>query len=269
MFSHVVRKKVSIANSSKKDALKQIDEIDACLKHVCKPDSFCISTMNVMVSLSVNKVCLETVKILFDDSETKVIADDCFKTNVSLQKDHEFNNSVIVKYMTKNDSKTTKSKFRTIAIKLFVNGTLQISGCKSVEDALMNGQLMCRFLECISHTECGLYTVVDFTVHMINCNFCFGEGKFINLAKLYAQIKNRYQLFQRYDANNHAGLIVTLMSQVSSADSVTVMIFSNANIIITGFKFWQELVDAYRVILRIFDECNDIIIMQHPKNARG
>jgi TATA-box binding protein (TBP) (component of TFIID and TFIIIB) len=268
MFSAVVRKKVAASNRHKQDALRHIAEIDAALTRVCQPDSFCISTMNVMVSLSVKRVCLEKVKELFDDSSTKIIADACFKTNVSLQKDHEFNNSVIVKYRIKNDVKPGKNKTRTIAIKLFVNGTLQISGCKCVEDALMNGQLMCRFLESISQTDCGLYTVVDFTVHMVNCNFSFGDGKFVNLAKLHEQIRTRYQLFQRYDANNHAGLIVTLMSQVCPADSVTVMIFSNANIIITGFKFWQELVDAYGVILRIFDDCNNIIMMQ-DQNARG
>ena len=224
----------------------------------------CVSTMNIMVCLSVKKISLNRVKVLFDDEATKTIADRSFAADVQLQKDHEFNNSVIVKYKKEIgepcDTKELRRQFRTIAIKVFVNGTLQISGCRSIDDALMNGQLMCRFLEALGGEEIGTYTVTDFDVHMVNCNFSLGPRKCVVLTKLHQMIEQRYKLFQRYDASNHAGLIITMMSKKSPSDSVTVMVFANANIIITGFKTWSEMVDSYTTIMRIFDECSNVIM---------
>lgn len=261
MFTRAVQNKLYASNRDKSQALHSIQTIDMSLQN-CVPKGFCISTMNIMVRLSIQRVSLDRVRELFDDDGTKLIADECFKTNTLLQKDHEFNNSVIVKYVLGDTAVSeNRKKKRTIAIKLFVNGTLQISGCKKVEDALMNGQLMCRFLERIGGVECGTYTVVDFEVHMVNCNFSLGEkNKYINLAKLNVEIQKRCKLFQRYDASNHAGLIISVRSQTSQS-AITVMIFANANVIITGFKDWRELVYAYDTVLKLVDDCYNVVTM--------
>jgi TATA-box binding protein (TBP) (component of TFIID and TFIIIB) len=258
MFARTVTRKLAAAHRDRADALADIRRIDEALQHCARPSTFSISTMNIMVCLSISEVSLAKVKRLFEDEETKALADGCFRTSVTLQTDHEFNNCLIVKY---HDGETNGRKKRTIAIKLFVNGTLQVSGCRTVDEALMNGQLMCRFLEGISDAETGCYTVVDFDVHMINCNFGLGAGRCLNLPRLHAAIQRQYKLFQRYDSANHAGLIITLMSNVSPNSSVTLMVFANANIIITGFKYWSELVQSYRTIMRILDECHSQVIM--------
>jgi TATA-box binding protein (TBP) (component of TFIID and TFIIIB) len=167
-----------------------------------------------------------------------------------LQIDREFNNSIVVKY---------EFETVTMAIKLFVNGNLQISGCRCVEDTLLNNHMMCRFLERTSKVEPGTYTVVDFDIHVVNINFVLGVPTLINLAELHDHINQNYRLFQRYDLSNHVGLIITKMSCVSNASNITTMVFKNAQCIITGWKMREELVDAYNTILAIADEAYDQI----------
>lgn len=258
MFARKVRDKYREFVRLKNRCMKSIQTIDSSLSNCNAPDKFGVSTMNVMCCLSIERVNLVKVKALFDDVATKKMADEAFNTNVQLQKDHEFNNSIIVKY---------KYETVTIAIKLFVNGTLQISGCRCIEDALLNGQLMCRFLERMSGRETGTYTVVDFDVHMVNCNFVLGVTGTIDLGMLYNHINKNYRLFQRYDVSNHAGLIVTKMSPISSTSSITIMVFNNAQCIITGWKKWEELVDAYNTILFIVDEAFEKITSAKKNDA--
>lgn len=255
MFATRVKDKYRDFMRLKTRCMKSISTINKSLSNCRPPQKFGISTMNVMCVLSIERVNLGKIKSLFDDEDTKTMADEAFKTNVHLQKDHEFNNSIIVKY---------KYETVTIAIKLFVNGTLQISGCRCIEDALLNGQLMCRFLERMSNMETGMYTVVDFDVHMVNCNFILGVPGSINLSMLYNYINHNYRLFQRYDVTNHAGLIVTKMSPIASTSSITIMVFNNAQCIITGWKKWEELVDAYNTILFIVDEAFEKITPYDP-----
>lgn len=251
MFASKVESKYRHFVKMEKVCLTAIGDINQSLVKSKPPSKFGISTMNVMCSLSIKRVDLGKIKQLFDDDNTKTMADESFNTNVQLQKDHEFNNSIIVKY---------KYETVTIAIKLFVNGTLQISGCRCIDDALLNGQLMCRFLEQMANEDTGVYTVVDFDVHMVNCNFVLGvPGGMIDLGKLYDFINQNYRLFQRYDVSNHAGLIITKMSKVSTSSSITIMVFSNAQCIVTGWKQWEELADAYNTILRLVEEAFDLI----------
>jgi TATA-box binding protein (TBP) (component of TFIID and TFIIIB) len=258
MFAPKVQDKFRKSCRRKAQAMTAIAEINKNLVNCLPPTKFGISTMNIMCCLSVKRVNLAVIKELFNDPDTKVVADESFNnTCVQLQSDHEFNNSVIVKYRYQDAV--------TIAIKLFVNGTLQISGCRCVEDALLNGQLMCRFLERMSDVETGTYTVVDFEVHMSNSNFELGiPGCLIDLAKLHDYINSNYRLFQRYDISNHAGLIITKMSTVASSSSITIMVFNNAQTIITGWKDWAELVDAYGTILSIVDESYEQVVRVSP-----
>jgi TATA-box binding protein (TBP) (component of TFIID and TFIIIB) len=251
MFSNKVQEKYRNFLSLRINALNSIRRIDRELRKCKPPKEVDISTMNIMCSLSLKRINLSKIKDLLSDPQTKNMADESFNTNVTLQIDREFNNSIIVKY---------EFETVTMAIKLFVNGNLQISGCRCVEDALLNSQLMCRFLERMSKVEPGTYTVVDFDIHMVNNNFVLGVPTFINLAKLHDHINQNYRLFQRYDLSNHAGLIITKMSCVSNASSITIMVFSNAQCIITGWKMWEELVDAYNTILMIVDEAYDKIV---------
>jgi TATA-box binding protein (TBP) (component of TFIID and TFIIIB) len=263
MFPRQVQNKVAAADRRKSAALSQIRDLSTAL--TCDPSDFRVSTMNIMVRLSICRVSLDRIRAMFDKQvgNLKHIADACFRNDVKLQTDHEFNNCLIVKYRVDDGQK----KKRTIAIKLFVNGTLQVSGCRHVQDALMNGQSMCRFLENVCDVACGTYTVVDFDVHMVNCNFTIGAAARnalgINLSKLYSEVQQRCNLFQRYDASNHAGLIISICPQKSQTP-VTVMVFANGNVIITGFKDWPELVEAFTKIVRLVDDSFENIVYPLP-----
>lgn len=269
MYSSTVQKKLRAWRRDRSAADASIAQFNRTMVACPDPSRVGVSTMNIMVELSVSKVSLAAMKQRFDEDVIRRVAHERFvpdvpydedlhrsKPVVVLQKDREFNNSVIVKYKREKES--------TIAIKLFVNGKLQISGCRRIDDALANGQRMCRFLEALDGAEPGTYTVVDFDVHMINCNFRLGGDVGINLARTHDVISDKYRLYQRYDPNTHPGLIVTIMSSKKATDSITAMIFANANIILTGFKYFSEMVDSYQTIMRIFDECGDQILLRLP-----
>ena len=258
MFSRCVRQKLHEAKRSFVAAMEEVDDINQKIVQCPRPEAITISTMNIEVCLNVTKVSLTNIKALMEQEANMAHARTCFSEDVILQKDREFNNSLIIKFRDSAD--------RTIAIKLFVNGRLQVSGCKLIEDALMHGQKMCRFLEILSNTDTGSYTVIDFDVHMINCNFCLGSGTFVNLARMSAVAKS-CNYYERYDANNHAGLIISLSSPVSNCNCITVMVFSNANVIMTGFRYWKEMVDAYGKIVNLFDTHPCVLMLAAESGA--
>jgi len=163
-----------------------------------------------------------------------------------------FYNQVTLKVRTKKD--------KDINIKLFINGSIQMTGCKSIESSyealsklfeelriekgiidMKNGKIV--DVPFISKPEnLKLDKIEDFNIAMINSNFKIGFH--IDREKLY-DLMTSDGIDCTYDPLNHAGVIVRYMH---TEKPLSIFIFESGSIVITGVRNCQQIKEAYEYI---------------------
>lgn len=153
-----------------------------------------------------------------------------------------------------------KSKKETLNVKLFLNGSIQITGSKSVEDfintmlvifkelrkskAILDKKTMkindIKFGDKIENLK--ISNIKNFKIGMINSNFNLGFG--INQHKLYELLsKDKYTC--RYYPSGHSSVNIKheYMGEITS-----LLVFDKGSIIITGAKNCGHILNAYEFI---------------------
>lgn len=151
--------------------------------------------------------------------------------------------------------------FVKINIKLFTNGSIQMTGCKDmlrtfwVLDQLfeklkevkyvMNKEkthiVPCPFVG--DTTNLNIENIKDFKIDMINSNFVIGFE--INREKLYHKlIEDGHDC--SYDPTVHA--CVNIKYHVTRDKVTSIFVFDSGSIIITGVKTCQHIIDSYEFI---------------------
>jgi TATA-box binding protein (TBP) (component of TFIID and TFIIIB) len=134
-----------------------------------------------------------------------------------------------------------------ISVKIFVNGKLQITGCKTIETAhavpqIMHDTLLSYYPQCIENKE--TYNVSDVKIGMINSNFKVGHK--LNLPevqqKLVQSIKNGLYQYSSYQPDKYCAI------NLKCHKGVSVFIFSSGSVNITGAKNAVDLKEAYEKI---------------------
>jgi len=158
---------------------------------------------------------------------------------------------------------------RKINTKLFTNGSVQMTGSKSISDNLI---ILNKLIECLKKTyivdgeekklveDSELLEISDFKISMINTNF--GIGKEINREELLKIIK-KYDLpyvKAKLKPDIHAAINIELLVQDYI---VTILVFKTGNIIITGGKNSTHINTAYEYIIKLIEENKSKIIKNY------
>lgn len=136
------------------------------------------------------------------------------------------------------------------SIKVFKNGSMHLTGCKSMAQFVLVSSAVCAMLECVSDQA---VRVTDFDVHMINVHFGVGKQLYLRgLRDLVCVEDKRYNAV--YDPDVYPGLNVKIPVD---GQYVTVLAFRSGKILVTGAKTAGQVQAAHAIITDIVDRLED------------
>ena len=255
------------------------------------PQGLCISTMCSTCKLN-TKVNIENIEnyLQLNQDDVLSIEKDNIKSLISKSKykkkkkecdnkkktSYFYNQITVDIRITHGDTKNLDKEPR-INIKLFKNGTIQMSGCKTLHDTnIILNKLIFRLKEIKATMENGKIieksfiedyesiTIKDFNIYMINTNYrmnlLIDRPKLYNLL-LLKKIKTIYEPCIR------ACVIIkyTPLENNLEEKEVSIFIFQEGNIIITGARSINNILSAYNYTNNILLTHKDDIIKKDEK----
>lgn len=229
------------------------------------PSVLHIATLTLTVTIrmgikdlyGINTEDLQTFKKNFEESQYEKVQ----LTGCDDLKETRFHNCRILKFQ-KNGRKN---------VMIFCNGSLQITGCKTVAEAKHISGLVCKSLLQIGQiTELPAVETSMIKANLINSNFRLGQA--INLDSLQASlVKNKEQISMvSTDRQTHSA--VNIAATMKNGVVVKIFVFCRGNVVITGVKNPAHLMEAYDAICSFVDNhfidiagSNDIFLPKVPK----
>ena len=209
------------------------------------------------------------------DAVSKGICTDDILHQSGKEKKKFFNQSSLVFRLQLNDAPT----FKEVNIKIFKNGGFQMTGISSEE---MAQAALTRFIELNKGAERGIWatdpTIAKFDVCMMNSDY--KVNKVIRRDRLYRILVEEYGLWCSYEPTIYQGVntkyfwnktrpaaappgICVCPEQcegggdgysVGNCKKITISPFRTGNIIITGAKKTEQLMDAYQFMNGILNK---------------
>lgn len=160
--------------------------------------------------------------------------------------------------------KTVKSSFhnqisigvmlnKIISVKLFINGSIQITGCKKLDDAVMALKILFDELD-MDGLE--LSNLDNFRIVMINSNFNIGFK--IDRDKLFNLIKE--DVTCSYDKSIHACVDIKFLN---GDKIISIFVFESGSIVITGANTLSHIINSYNFICKILLENYKTIVKRN------
>ena len=146
-----------------------------------------------------------------------------------------------------------------INIKLFKNGSLQLSGCKNLTDVHIALQKLIkrlseRYDDIVFVEDVTKFKLTKFKIDFINSNF--GVNYLINKISLY-QLLTEQNILCRLSAIHSC---VNIKYKIDNDKYISIFVFQTGNIIITGAKTVENIRDAYIFIVQILNKYKTKII---------
>ena len=221
------------------------------IKHISK--HLPVSYDNVL-SINFNNEC-KTIDDKYKKKEKKK------KTKKIVKKVNNFFNQITLLMAVDENKK--------INTKLFTNGSVQMTGSKSILD---NFTILNKLIECLKTTYIvdgeeiklvenpELLEISDFKISMINTNF--GVGNEINREELLKLIKQNElpNIKAKLKPDIHAAINIEILVQDYI---VTILVFKTGNIIITGGKNSVHINTAYEYITNLIENNKSRIIKNY------
>lgn len=191
-------------------------------------------------------------------------------------KNHFYNQITVVVRVTNGQVKDL-NEVPKINMKLFRNGSVQMSGCKSIKNInIALNKLINKLKEVKAKIEDGkivektfieepdIITVRDFKIDMINSNYQVSMQ--IDRDKLYNLLIKK-KIKSSYEPCIRACVIIKYIPLVENIEQkeVSVFVFQKGNIIITGARSQSHILSAYNYINEILLTHKDEIIKKDEK----
>lgn len=256
------------------------------------PDDLRISTMTITCNLN-TLIDIQNVGKYIDLSFGSIVCVK-YKTNNNKMDDNTVIRSLIKikKTRQKNKKKSKRQNFnnqatlvvdvknkRTVNVKIFKNGAIQMTGCKSIDDFNHALNIVCSELKkkkavyekqsksiipkyfVSNHESVEISKVTNFKIVMINSNF--NVGFLIDREKLHGLlIKSGVRSI--LEPNIHA--CVNIKFNYKNKDIISVFVFESGSIIITGAKTENHIIEAYKFITKILFENYDTIVKNNVES---
>jgi len=275
---------------SKWESIEYIDYLDVLNKEVnVLPHNISISTMctscklktklnivNIEKYLNLNTDDVLTVKINKERMRTLILnkikpkrlrKND--KKNNDISKNH-FYNQITVVMRVSNGYTTDLNKEPKINMKLFKNGSVQMSGCKSIKNInIALNKLIFKLKEIKAKIEDGkiieklfiedapnIY-ISDFKIDMINSNYQVNMQ--IDRNKLYNLLLKK-KIKSSFEPCIRACVIIKYTPENNNPENkeISIFIFQKGNIIITGARSKHHIISSYNYI--------DNILINHKED---
>ena len=232
------------------------------------PDDICISTMTVCCELDI-EFNVNSIAKYIDLNKNSIITNSYGRnddpvTNRSLfPKKKQKKKAIRVFYNQVSLAVMVESKKeKPINIKLFTNGSIQMTGCKSVDNVVDVVDKIFNELKVIKAVvDCNTMKIVDkpfindpskldlnfitnITIGMINSNFRYPNK--IDRLKLFNLLTSE-SIECKYDPSNHA--CVNIKHQCIDR-TISIFVFENGPIVITGAKNCEHILAGYNFINR-------------------
>lgn len=153
-----------------------------------------------------------------------------------------------------------------INIKLFKNGSIQMTGCKMISAAVYALEKLFNILKMPAHINdkiddnkryaepyifLNLVDIYAFKIAMINSDFDIGFN--INREKLFDKLtKDKYDC--TFDPSRHAGVNIHYKNSDKTLDASgkehvsTILVFDKGKIIITGARNYRQIMECFKFI---------------------
>ena len=155
-------------------------------------------------------------------------------------------------------------KYKRVNLKLFLNGKIQMTGCKSVEHAKAAIDKLAIELKKDKYSlneSTGEFVKKDIidnqnfnmtepTIELINS--VFHTGLNINRDCLHTTLVNKYNIFATFQPCIYVGINSKFISSTNT--KVTILIFQTGKIIITGAKTLQDIDESFTFINKVLNE---------------
>lgn len=152
------------------------------------------------------------------------------------------------------------SEMKKVNVKLFCNGSVQMTGCKTVADCNIAIRKLIAMLREMGKAEklvsnedtLGMH---NFKIDMINSNFKINYK--INRRQLHTIIGKQPGIYSRYEPNIHACVNIKYYGEGDNRKGISIFAFESGNIIITGAKNKHHIMTAHKFIVDFLDN-NDV-----------
>lgn len=162
--------------------------------------------------------------------------------------------------------KSTIDDATKVAVKCFKNGSLHITGVRTIKRALTIAQAFCIFYGLISTSK---YNITDFDIQMINAHFSFDvqEGC-LHLSKMFDICLQETEHECMYNNERHAGVIVKYLTE--SMKKVSIIVFESGNVLICAFCTSTQFVESWNFITDFIKRhWNDLIVKERMSERNG
>lgn len=217
---------------------------------VCKTKVlFNIENINKELKLDENKIL--SIKC---NGKERTLIKSTRKRKMKIQKEKKnFYNQVSI-CVKINDNKN-------VNIKLFINGSIQITGSKTFEHVVIGITKLFDEIRNKKYVdnldELYIDKIFDFKIAMINSNFKIGFE--IEREKLYYLIKKNTKYVCVYDPNYHA--CVDIKFEIDDK-IVSIFVFESGSIVITGARNCSHITNSYNFIYEFLIE-NYLILVKN------
>jgi len=172
-----------------------------------------------------------------------------------------FNNQLTMKLKIAED--------KCISVKIFLNGSIQIAGAKSIEQINKGIEHLLKILkkryyveslnEEIHLVESYNFNIKDFKINMINSNFYVNYK--INIENLFGLI-TKMGVKSRFEPLSHRCVNIKYNPEGTNPDvdkPISIFVFESGSIIITGARNGKHIKSAYNFINNVLDENSTIV----------
>jgi len=228
------------------------------------PKNVSVSTTGVTFELGVNV----NLKYVF-----KLVKLNDILVGMKYKNEVKQNEEVVMKISEKtfNNQLTMKLKIaedKFVSVKIFLNGSIQIAGSKSIEQ--INKGIGCLikilkkkyFIESLNEeihlVDSYNFNIKDFKINMINSNFNVVYK--INIENLYPLIIKK-GVKARFEPLSHRCVNIKYVSpQHKETDKpISIFVFESGSIIITGARNGSHIKHAYEFINGVLEENSSIV----------
>jgi TATA-box binding protein (TBP) (component of TFIID and TFIIIB) len=230
-------------------------------------ENYLLLNSNDIITVKINNDKIKTLETLKTKTKRKKKIESITTTNL---KNRFYNQITVIVRVTEGNCKSLSEEPK-INMKLFQNGSIQMSGCKSIKNInIALNKLIIRLSEIKGKIENNKIiekkfvenndniTIKNFKVNMINSNYKININ--IDRYKLYTLL-NMKKIKCTFEPCIRACVIVKYIPPENNIDlkTISIFIFQKGNIIITGSRSKSHIMSAYEYINNILNtHINDI-----------
>lgn len=201
-----------------------------------------ITTMTISITLqTLHPFCLSQLHKSMTDTNFCTTLGVRHGGTWSLKETSGFYNCLIINRITE------EHKPKKLAIKIFRNGKLHMTGIQTCTGAIECANMLIPLLQ--QFDQRNTLNHQGFAIQLINgcCKIPLPSGYVLSLPIILQHLQHDYTCY--FNSDHHPGIRVKL--QTEQSNTITIIIFESGSILLTAFLSGSQLLLAYKFIVQI------------------